>query len=90
MAFDVRLVSHDHYEAFEQAIDEKTKAIFCESIGNPLGNVVDIAKLADIAHAHGIPLIVDSTVTTPFLCKPFEWGADIVIHAPHQIYWWSR
>ncbi|MGF1764952.1 O-acetylhomoserine aminocarboxypropyltransferase/cysteine synthase family protein [Aliivibrio kagoshimensis] len=78
---DVRMVSHDDYEGFEKAIDENTKAIFCESIGNPAGNVVDIEKLAKIAHAAGLPLIVDSTVTSPFLCRPFEHGADIVVHS---------
>jgi len=78
---DVRMVSADDYEGFERAIDENTKAIFCESIGNPAGNIVDIARLADIAHKHGIPLIVDNTVATPVLCRPFELGADIVVHS---------
>jgi O-acetylhomoserine (thiol)-lyase len=66
---------------FEPLIDARTKAIFCESIGNPLGNVTDFAALADIAHRHGIPLIVDNTVPSPYLCRPFEHGADIVVHA---------
>jgi len=78
---DVRMVSADDYEGFEKAIDENTKAIFCESIGNPAGNIVDIARLSDIAHKHGIPLIVDNTVATPVLCRPFELGADIVVHS---------
>jgi O-acetylhomoserine (thiol)-lyase len=78
---DVRLISHDDYEGFENAIDDNTRAIFCESIGNPAGNVVDIAKLAEIAHKHGVPVIVDNTVATPFLCRPFELGADIVVHS---------
>lgn len=78
---DVRMVSHDDYAGFEAAIDENTKALFCETIGNPAGNIVDIKKLADIAHKHGVPLIVDSTVATPFLCRPFEHGADIVVHS---------
>ncbi|MFI3245587.1 MAG: aminotransferase class I/II-fold pyridoxal phosphate-dependent enzyme [Ferrimonas sp.] len=77
----VRMVSAEDFDGFEQAIDAQTKAIFCESIGNPAGNVVDIRRLADIAHAHGIPLIVDNTVATPFLCRPFEFGADIVVHS---------
>ena len=68
-------------ESFEPLIDERTKAIFCESIGNPLGNVTDFEALADIAHRHGVPLIVDNTVPTPYLCRPFEHGADIVVHA---------
>jgi O-acetylhomoserine (thiol)-lyase len=76
-----RMFLADDFEGFENAIDDKTKALFCESIGNPAGNVVDIKKLAEIAHKHGIPLIVDNTVATPFLCKPFELGADIVIHS---------
>lgn len=78
---DVRMVSHDDYAGFEAAIDEKTKAVFCESIGNPAGNIVDLKKLSEIAHKHGVPLIVDNTVATPFLCRPFEYGADIVVHS---------
>ena len=78
---DVKMLSHDDFEGFEAAIDENTKAIFCESIGNPAGNVVDIEKLAKIAKKHGIPLMVDNTVATPFLCRPIEHGADIVIHS---------
>jgi O-acetylhomoserine (thiol)-lyase len=78
---DVRMVSYDDFEGFDNAIDEKTKAIFCESIGNPAGNVVDLQRLADIAHKHGVPLIVDNTVATPYLCRPFEHGADIVVHS---------
>lgn len=78
---EVRMVSYDDYQGFEDAIDENTKAIFCESIGNPAGNVVDLKQLADIAHRHGVPLMVDNTVATPFLCRPFELGADIVIHS---------
>lgn len=72
---------HDDLAALEKMIDARTKAIFCESVGNPAGNLVDIAALADIAHRHGIPLIVDNTVPSPTLCRPFEHGADIVIHA---------
>jgi O-acetylhomoserine (thiol)-lyase len=78
---DVRMVSADDFEGFENAIDENTRAIFCESIGNPAGNIVDIEKLAEIAHKHGVPLMVDNTVATPFLCRPFDLGADIVIHS---------
>jgi O-acetylhomoserine (thiol)-lyase len=78
---EVRMVSHDDYGAVEKQIDDNTKAIFCESIGNPAGNVVDIEKLADVAHKHGLPLIVDSTVSTPYLCQPFEFGGDIVVHS---------
>jgi O-acetylhomoserine (thiol)-lyase len=78
---DVRMVSHDDYAGFENAIDENTRAVFCESIGNPAGNVVDIEKLAEIAHRHGVPLMVDNTVATPYLCRPIELGADIIIHS---------
>ncbi|MCB1734674.1 MAG: bifunctional O-acetylhomoserine aminocarboxypropyltransferase/cysteine synthase [Gammaproteobacteria bacterium] len=62
-------------------IDARTRAVFCESIGNPAGNIVDFGAIADMAHAHGVPLIVDNTVPTPYLCRPFEHGADIVVHA---------
>jgi O-acetylhomoserine (thiol)-lyase len=78
---EARMFSADDFNGFESAIDDKTKAIFCESIGNPAGNIVDIKRLSEIAHKHGIPLIVDNTVATPFLCRPFEFGADIVIHS---------
>jgi O-acetylhomoserine (thiol)-lyase len=78
---DVRMVSADDFDGFEKAIDKNTRAIFCESIGNPAGNIVDIEKLAAIANKHGIPLMVDNTVATPYLCRPFDLGADIVIHS---------
>jgi O-acetylhomoserine (thiol)-lyase len=68
-------------ETFEPLIDANTKAIFAESVGNPLGNITDIARLAEIAHRHGIPLIVDNTVPSPYLLRPFEHGADIVVHS---------
>ena len=78
---EVRMVSFDDFDGYENAIDENTRAVFCESIGNPAGNIVDIERLAIIAHKHGVPLMVDNTVATPFLCRPFELGADIVIHS---------
>jgi len=78
---DVRMASFDDYQALEQLIDDRTRGIFCESIGNPAGNVVDLERIAEIAHRHGIPLIVDNTVATPYLCKPFQFGTDIVIHS---------
>ena len=78
---DVRMVSYDDFDGFEKAIDENTRAIFCETIGNPAGNIIDIKKLAEIGKKHGIPLIVDNTVATPYLCKPIELGADIVVHS---------
>ncbi len=80
-AIETRFADHRDINSFERLIDAKTKAIYCESIGNPLGNVVDFGALAELAHAHGIPLIVDNTVPTPYLCRPFEHGADIVVHA---------
>ncbi len=78
---EVRMVSFDDFDGFDNAIDKNTRAIFCESIGNPAGNIVDIEKLARIAHKHGVPLIVDNTVATPYLCRPIELGADIIIHS---------
>jgi O-acetylhomoserine (thiol)-lyase len=78
---DVRMASFDDYDGMESLIDDRTRAVFCESIGNPAGNIVDLERLADIAHRHGVPLIVDNTVATPYLCRPFDHGADIVIHS---------
>jgi O-acetylhomoserine (thiol)-lyase len=78
---EVRLADQADFDALEKLIDANTKAVFCESIGNPAGNVVDIERLAQIAHKHGVPLIVDNTVATPYLCRPFEHGADIVVHS---------
>jgi O-acetylhomoserine (thiol)-lyase len=77
----VKMVDAGDFMAIDAAIDDKTKALYCESIGNPLGNVVDIEELANIAHKHGIPLIVDNTVATPALCRPIDFGADIVVHS---------
>ena len=78
---EVRFGPHDDIAAMEALIDENTKAVFCESIGNPAGNIIDLQALADAAHRHGVPLIVDNTVATPVLCRPFEHGADIVVHS---------
>jgi O-acetylhomoserine (thiol)-lyase len=78
---EVRFAGDDSAEAMQSLIDERTTAVFCESIGNPAGNIVDIEALADMAHAHGVPLIVDNTVATPALIKPIEWGADIVVNS---------
>ena len=78
---EVRLADQADFDGLEKLIDQNTKAVFCESIGNPAGNVVDIARLAEIAHKHGVPLIVDNTVATPVLCKPIAHGADIVVHS---------
>ncbi|MAO40300.1 MAG: aminotransferase class I/II-fold pyridoxal phosphate-dependent enzyme [Pseudomonadota bacterium] len=78
---DVRMASFDDYEKLESLIDDKTRAVFCESIGNPAGNVVDLQRLSEIAHRHGVPLIVDNTVGTPYLCRAFDHGADIIVHS---------
>lgn len=78
---EVRMAPGEDPAALEALIDNNTKMLFCESIGNPAGNIVDLKKLADIAHKHDIPLVVDNTVATPVLCRPIEYGADIVIHS---------
>ncbi|MFW9616933.1 O-acetylhomoserine aminocarboxypropyltransferase/cysteine synthase family protein [Aquabacterium sp.] len=76
-----RFADHRSPESFEALIDERTKAIYVESLGNPAGNVTDIAKIAEIAHRNGVPLIVDNTVPSPYLCRPIEHGADIVVQS---------
>ena len=78
---EVRFAPTADPSAYAKLIDGRTRAIFCESIGNPATNVTDIGALAKVAHEHGIPLIVDNTVATPYLCRPFEHGADIVVHS---------
>ena len=78
---NVKFVNPDNPESFRAAITEKTKAVFAEIIGNPSLKVLDIEKVADIAHENGIPLIIDNTFATPYLCRPIEHGADIVIHS---------
>jgi len=78
---EARFADYRDIEAMSRLIDAKTKAVFCESIGNPAANVVDFGAVAAMAHAHGVPLIVDNTVPTPYLCRPFEYGADIVVHS---------
>jgi O-acetylhomoserine (thiol)-lyase len=81
LGIEARFADPANPDSFESLIDDRTKAVFCESIGNPLGNVTDFKRLADIAHRHGVPLIVDNTVPSPYLCRPFEHGADIVVHS---------
>jgi O-acetylhomoserine (thiol)-lyase len=76
-----RFADSDKADAIEKLIDESTKAVFAETIGNPAGNVCDIEALAKVAHRHGVPLVVDNTVATPILLKPFDYGADIAIHS---------
>jgi len=81
MGIEVRFADPENLDTMAALIDGKTKAVYCESLGNPAGNILDIEKVAEIAHAHGIPLIVDNTVPSPYLCRPIEWGADIVVHS---------
>jgi O-acetylhomoserine (thiol)-lyase len=78
---DVRFADDDSPEAIGKLIDDRTKAVFLETIGNPAGNIPDLEAIAEVAHAAGVPVIVDSTVATPILMKPIEWGADIVVHS---------
>jgi O-acetylhomoserine (thiol)-lyase len=77
----VRFAESDTPAAIDKLIDHKTRAVFCESVGNPAGNICDIEALAEVAHRHGVPLIVDNTVATPILLRPIEFGADIVVHS---------
>ena len=78
---EVRFAEDDRPESIDKLIDENTRAVFCESIGNPSGNIVDLTALADVAHKHHVPLIVDNTVATPMVCRPIDFGADIVVHS---------
>ena len=77
LGIDVRFAKDDKPESLAELIDDNTKAVYCESIGNPAGNIADIGAISDIAHAKGVPVIVDNTVATPAVCKPIEHGADI-------------
>jgi O-acetylhomoserine (thiol)-lyase len=81
LGIQVRFAAPNDIAGMAAQIDGKTKAIFCESIGNPAGNVADLKAISDLAHANGIPVIVDNTVPSPYLCRPFEHGCDIVVHA---------
>ena len=81
MGINVKFVNTDSLEDYEKAITEKTRCIYAETIGNPSIKVADIEGLANLAHKYGIPLVIDNTVATPYLCKPFDWGADIVVHS---------
>lgn len=81
LGIDVRFAADDSAAALETLIDERTAAIFIETIGNPAGNIPDIEAISAMAHAHGVPVIADSTVATPVLLKPFEYGVDIVVHS---------
>ncbi len=81
LGIDVRFADGDSPDELAQHIDDKTSAVFCESIGNPAGNIPDLAAIADMAHAHGVPVIVDNTVPSPALCRPVEHGCDIILHS---------
>ena len=78
---EVRFAEDDSPEAIEKLIDEKTKAVYCETIGNPAGNIADLEPICQVAHKHGVAVIVDNTVATPALCNPIEFGADVVVHS---------
>ena len=81
MGITVKFVDPDDLSAWENSVTDKTRLFFTELIGNPNANVADIEEIGKIAHKHGIPFVVDSTFTTPYLCRPIEWGADLVIHS---------
>ena len=81
LGIGVRFSASDRAADVERMIDADTRAIYCESVGNPAGNIADLASLAEVAHRHGIPLVVDNTVPTPILLRPIEHGADIVVHS---------
>lgn len=81
LGITVRFAESDGPEAISKLIDRDTRAVFCESVGNPAGNICDVEALARVAHAAGVPLIVDNTVASPILLRPIDWGADIVVHS---------
>jgi O-acetylhomoserine (thiol)-lyase len=81
LGIEVRFAKDDHPASLEPLIDKKTSAVFCESLGNPAGNIPDMEAICAMAHRHGVPVIVDNTVPTPVLMKPFQSGADIVVHS---------
>jgi len=81
LGYKVRFVEPSNVDNFRRAITDKTRALYCETIGNPMSNVADLEAIAEIAHEAELPLIVDNTFATPYLCRPMEWGADIVVHS---------
>lgn len=81
LGIEVRFADQHDVEGMEKLIDDRTKAVFAESLGNPAGSILDISAVAEMAHENGVPLMIDNTVPTPYLCRPFEHGADIVIHS---------
>ncbi len=81
LGIEVRLAEDDSPESLAKLIDDKTSAVFCESIGNPAGNIADLEAISKMAHSYGVPVIVDNTVATPVLIKPFDWGVDVSVHS---------
>lgn len=81
LGVEVKFAETDDPKALEKQIDKNTRAVFCESVGNPAGNICDVEALATVAHSHGVPLVVDNTVATPILLRPIDYGADIVVHS---------
>ena len=81
LGIEVRFAEDDSPASLEKLIDNKTSAVYCETIGNPAGNIPDLEPIADMAHSHGVPVVVDNTVPTPVLMRPFDFGADIVVHS---------
>lgn len=81
IGIDARFADPEDIDGMAALIDDRTKAIYCESLGNPAGNIIDLQALSDMAHAHGVPVIVDNTVPSPYLNNPFKWGCDIIVHS---------
>jgi O-acetylhomoserine (thiol)-lyase len=81
LGIEMRFAADDRPESIAAVIDERTQAVFCETVGNPAGNVIDLAAVSELAHDRGVPVIVDNTVPTPFMLKPISYGADVVIHS---------
>lgn len=81
LGIEARFAADDSADAIDRLIDDRTRAVFCETVGNPAGNVIDLGAVAEMAHGHGVPVIADNTVPTPFLLKPIEHGADVVVHS---------
>ena len=81
IGIEARFADPEDIDGMAALIDDRTKAIYCESLGNPAGNIIDLQALSDMAHAHGVPVIVDNTVPSPYLNNPFKWGCDIIVHS---------
>ena len=81
LGIELRFAADDHPDSLEKLIDDKTAAVYCETIGNPAGNIPDLEAISDMSHSHGVPVVVDNTVPTPVLMRPFDYGADISVHS---------